>query len=328
MKWFIKVLRHYADFSGRARRKEYWMFVLFNFIFLFVWTFVAAFAFALAGSMEDNDVTHIANIIYLSYMTCMLLPGMAVSVRRLHDLGKSGWWLLIMLIPFGGIWLFILMVTEGQIGDNRYGPDPKTSEETFDIRAKLKSAGIPLTLVSSGTLMTTIFIMIKYKVHLMYYLYNPFWLGWLALLAAGILLLSAKCDGRMHGKERIVLYLTAAATALFVVMGVLYLANADEFTVMRLINQMISLICDLSILTFFILLLFAARNKDMIHIAATVSVVFCIMNLLWTVYYIASFVQNVYTNLPHLLIPVAFIVLIRTLTSVYTRQDTNSEYKY
>ena len=130
MKWFIKVLRHYADFSGRARRKEYWMFALFNAVFWFAWIFLAIFVSKMTGTADWN-VALVLNIASILYMTVMLLPGMAVA-RRLHDQDKSGWWLLVGLIPLvGGIWLFILMVTEGQSGDNRYGPNPKTSAETF-----------------------------------------------------------------------------------------------------------------------------------------------------------------------------------------------------
>jgi uncharacterized membrane protein YhaH (DUF805 family) len=330
MKWFIKVFRHYADFSGRARRKEYWMFVLFNFIFLFAWTLVATFAvtFARTGSVKGNELANVMSIVYLCYILVMFLPGMAVAVRRLHDLGKSGWWLLIMLIPFGGIWLFILMVTEGQRGDNRYGPDPKTSEEIFDIRAKLKSAGVTLTLVCATMLIFERYLLMS-NYDYIYHLYGLFrfdlfaLFGWIALLAAGFFLLSREYNGSMQGKERIVLYLPMAATALFVLIDVLNLVNADEFVVIRLI---ISLISNLSILLFFVLLLFVARNSELIRITAIVALIFLIIRLLCTVYF-ANLNLNL-QELMHLLMPVAFIVLIRTLTSVYTRQDTNSEYKY
>jgi uncharacterized membrane protein YhaH (DUF805 family) len=108
--WYLAVLKKYADFSGRARRKEFWMFVLINFIIGLVLSFI-------------ND--------YLSslYALAVLIPGLAVSVRRLHDIGKSGWWIFINLIPIiGWIWYILLAVTEGQSGDNQYGPNPKESE--------------------------------------------------------------------------------------------------------------------------------------------------------------------------------------------------------
>ena len=112
MEWYLKVLKQYADFSGRARRKEYWMFTLFNIIF----TIVASIIDGVLGMP----------IFYLVYALAMLIPGLAVAVRRLHDVGKSGWMLLIGLIPLiGGIWLLVLMVTDSQAGANKWGENPK-----------------------------------------------------------------------------------------------------------------------------------------------------------------------------------------------------------
>nr|MBM3931759.1 DUF805 domain-containing protein [Sphingomonadales bacterium] len=105
MNYYIKVLQNYATFSGRARRKEYWMFFLFNVIVAFAFGFVCG----LIGIPE------IANL----YTFAVLLPSIAVGVRRMHDVGKSGWFLLIP------IYNFILAVTEGEKGENQYGADPK-----------------------------------------------------------------------------------------------------------------------------------------------------------------------------------------------------------
>ncbi|MBN1989515.1 MAG: DUF805 domain-containing protein [Bacteroidales bacterium] len=117
MNWYLKVLKQYADFSGRARRKEYWMFVLFNIIFAF------------AAIILDN-VLGIAysgyGPIYGLYMLAMLIPSIAVGVRRLHDISKSGWMILVGLIPLvGAIWLLILFVMDSKPGANEYGPNPK-----------------------------------------------------------------------------------------------------------------------------------------------------------------------------------------------------------
>ena len=119
MNWYLKVLKQYADFSGRARRKEYWMFVLFNMIF------------AIVAMILDN-VLGIAmegigyGPLYGLYVLAMLIPGLAVVVRRLHDVGKSGWMILIALIPLiGSIWLLVLMVTDSNPGENQYGQNPK-----------------------------------------------------------------------------------------------------------------------------------------------------------------------------------------------------------
>ncbi len=119
MKWYLEVMKKYAVFSGRARRKEYWMFVLFNIIF------------AIAAVILDNILgIAIENVgygpIYLLYVLAVLLPGLGVTIRRLHDVGKSGWFIFISLIPIiGGLWLLVIFCTDGNPGDNKYGPNPK-----------------------------------------------------------------------------------------------------------------------------------------------------------------------------------------------------------
>ena len=129
MEWYLKVIRQYADFNGRARRKEYWMFVLFNMIF------------AIVAMILDNVLgITIAGLpygpLYIFYGLAMFIPGLAVCVRRLHDIDKSGWMILVALIPLAGaIWLLVLYCTEGTQGDNKYGSDPKIEEEGFLTRA-------------------------------------------------------------------------------------------------------------------------------------------------------------------------------------------------
>ena len=114
MNWYMDVLKKYAVFNGRARRKEYWMFFLFNLIIFLVIGFVEG----LFGS---------PGIIGVLYSLAILIPGIAVSVRRLHDTGRSGWWLLIGFIPLlGVIVLLVFMVQDSKPGDNQYGANPKT----------------------------------------------------------------------------------------------------------------------------------------------------------------------------------------------------------
>lgn len=119
MNWYLAVVKNYAGFSGRARRKEYWMFLLFNMIFAFC-------------AMVLDNILGIAvdgigyGPIYGLYGLAMFIPGLAVSVRRLHDVGKSGWMLLVSLIPLiGAIWLLILFASDSKSGVNQYGPNPK-----------------------------------------------------------------------------------------------------------------------------------------------------------------------------------------------------------
>ena len=119
MNWYIQVLKKYAVFSGRARRKEYWMFALFNLIFIIV----AAILDNILGTAIEG-VGY--GLFYFLYVLAILIPGLAVAVRRLHDTGKSGWMILIVLIPFvGWIWLLVLMILDSNPGENKYGPSPK-----------------------------------------------------------------------------------------------------------------------------------------------------------------------------------------------------------
>lgn len=125
MNWYLKVLKQYADFKGRARRKEYWMFVLFNFLFFIV--------FSITSAVVDLEAFAASiGVVMIVYLLAIIIPGLAVTVRRLHDIGKSGTWFFIYFVPvIGGIWLLVLLCTEGNRGPNQYGADPKT-EKTFE----------------------------------------------------------------------------------------------------------------------------------------------------------------------------------------------------
>lgn len=119
MNWFFKVLRQYADFSGRARRKEYWMFFLFNIIFG-----VIIMLLDRAFGITFKEIGY--GPLYMLYTLALFVPGLAVAVRRLHDIGKSGWMVLIVFIPLiGAIWLIVLLATDSVPGENQYGPNPK-----------------------------------------------------------------------------------------------------------------------------------------------------------------------------------------------------------
>ncbi|NRD21568.1 DUF805 domain-containing protein [Winogradskyella eckloniae] len=128
MEWYLKVVRdNYANFTGRARRQEYWMFVLFNILFAFATVLVAG---ALVAMTEIGAFAGI----YFIYILGVIIPSLAVAVRRLHDIGKSGWFYLVGLIPLiGGIWLIVLFATEGDKGPNAYGPDPKETDSNVTV---------------------------------------------------------------------------------------------------------------------------------------------------------------------------------------------------
>ena len=119
MDWYLKVLKQYADFNGRARRKEYWMFFLFNMIF-------AALASLIDYSAGTVNYESGSGVFQGIYSLVVLIPGLAVAVRRLHDLDKSGWMLLLALIPpIGAIWLLVLFATNSKEGANKWGENPK-----------------------------------------------------------------------------------------------------------------------------------------------------------------------------------------------------------
>jgi len=120
MNWYITALKKYTVFSGRARRKEYWMFVLFNAIF----SFIAVGLDFLFGQIIGRDGG--VGLFSILYSLAIALPSLAVAVRRLHDIGKSGWWFFITFVPLvGSIWYLILLATDSQPGENEYGPNPK-----------------------------------------------------------------------------------------------------------------------------------------------------------------------------------------------------------
>ena len=117
MNWYLKVLKQYADFNGRARRKEFWMFTLISTLI------------SIPLSLLDKYVFGVEFGISQIYSLAILIPNIAVSVRRLHDVNKSGWMLLLwFFLIIGWIWLLVLHVTGGTEGENKYGSDPKEEE--------------------------------------------------------------------------------------------------------------------------------------------------------------------------------------------------------
>lgn len=131
------VFSKYATFSGRASRSEYWYFALFNFIVMVILWIVAALCTPsldieqFSSSQEYMMAAEAAvpgwiSVIYWIYCIAVLIPCLAVSVRRLHDIGNGGGWIFINLIPLiGSIWYLVYMILPSQLGDNRFGPQPE-----------------------------------------------------------------------------------------------------------------------------------------------------------------------------------------------------------
>ena len=127
MQWYLKVLREYATFSGRARRTEFWMFTLVSTII----SIVLGLVDGLAGLSSSNGLGVLGGI----YSLAVLIPSLAVGVRRLHDTGRSGWWWFISLVPLVGIIVLIVFwASEGIHGPNEHGPNPKMVVPDKDAR--------------------------------------------------------------------------------------------------------------------------------------------------------------------------------------------------
>lgn len=112
MEYFLGAYKKYADFTGRARRKEFWMFVLFYFIFSIVLGII------------DGIIG--VQLLGLLFSLGSLIPSLAIGARRLHDTGRSGWWQLLYLIPLIGLIIMIVFLVQDSQADNEYGPNPKS----------------------------------------------------------------------------------------------------------------------------------------------------------------------------------------------------------
>ncbi|MWB93652.1 DUF805 domain-containing protein [Flavobacterium sp. GA093] len=138
IEWYKKVVfENYANFKGRARRSEYWFFTLANVIINFLFIILGL----IVGAIMDNILGGliISYVLLAIYGLAVLVPSLAVIVRRLHDVGKSGWFYFIALIPIvGGIWLLVLFFTEGDSGENMYGQDPKNVIEEISEIGKVE----------------------------------------------------------------------------------------------------------------------------------------------------------------------------------------------
>jgi len=116
MNYYLTVLRQWKEFDGRSERKEYWIFLLIN------------FAITMALTIVEQSIFNENGFISSLYGLFVLIPGIAVAIRRLHDIGKSGWMQLVMFIPLiGWIWFLVLMAKEGDPGRNQYGESPRES---------------------------------------------------------------------------------------------------------------------------------------------------------------------------------------------------------
>jgi len=126
MPWFILAWQRAADFSGRSRRKEYWYFNLLNGI-----AFLFLFLFAIPFGEHEKPSTIALGLIFI-YSLIVFIPALSVTIRRLHDIGRSGWWYFIAFIPLiGGLILFVFTLLDSEPYANPWGQDPKASERVI-----------------------------------------------------------------------------------------------------------------------------------------------------------------------------------------------------
>lgn len=119
MSWYLQVLKKYAEFGGRSQRKEYWFFVLFSILISMLLVMIDSATGTLRSPREFGLLSGI-------YSLVVLVPSLAVSVRRLHDTNRTAWWLLLGIVPLiGSLVLLVLFVSDGNPGVNEYGPNPK-----------------------------------------------------------------------------------------------------------------------------------------------------------------------------------------------------------
>jgi uncharacterized membrane protein YhaH (DUF805 family) len=126
MEWYLLPWKRFAEFGGRSRRKEYWMFTLFNMVIAIVLTILSVV-------FRESGIAVIFSGLSLIYGLAAFIPGLAVTVRRLHDTGKSGWWVLIALVPLIGLVLIVFMVLDSDPAANQYGPNPKLGLQAASI---------------------------------------------------------------------------------------------------------------------------------------------------------------------------------------------------
>lgn len=142
MEWFNsveQVLRKYAQFHGRSRRKEYWYFMLFYYCVVFAFSLLSVVAFGW--------------ILLQIFLLAMLIPNLAVTVRRLHDVGRSGAWILIGMVPLlGWVILVIWLCQESEPGENRYGPNPIQEQVYSNVQPAVSQRGALAVRCLSGTL--------------------------------------------------------------------------------------------------------------------------------------------------------------------------------
>jgi uncharacterized membrane protein YhaH (DUF805 family) len=133
MWYFLNALRKYAVFSGRATRKEYWYFWLV--------CVLSALVILSVGGLMGPAGKDVADFVFGAFLLSIVVPSLAVTVRRLHDIGRSGWWILIGVVPLGGIVIWVFAALPSESGENQYGPNPLVYTQGPTVVAELAKSG-------------------------------------------------------------------------------------------------------------------------------------------------------------------------------------------
>ncbi|MDR1554344.1 MAG: DUF805 domain-containing protein [Prevotellaceae bacterium] len=341
MEYYFKALRHYADFSGRASRKEYWMFFLF---------YVASvFAVALVGVLIGTAIKvyipqYYARILLMFYMIAVTVPFLALSVRRLHDSGKSGWWMLLglfqvlnafvnglphddetsktiaqILAVAAGICILIFMLLPGREGKNRYGANPDNII-AYGKRVFAKSTGITLIIAMSIFIVNAVIPLIRYYMNMqqehnfnLYFLIDN--LPILLIMAAGILFVFKKDMTKEIG-----ILLSAAATMQIILFVLFYTSLSkivDEISIEIMLNTVLNILGNAALLIAGTALIQQGIKRQMINISVRVAAICLIiaysLSIVFMVYNCMTNPELHVISIFYIVSPVAFFVLARYL---------------
>ena len=269
MKWYLKVFKQYADFGGRARRKEFWYFVLFNFIASVVAVMIDM-ATGWKPTTDSSSVLESYGPCYLTYLFAVMLPAIAVAVRRLHDLGKSGWWLFIGLIPFvGSIWLIVLCCQDSKNGGNRYGANPKSAKQYFPTLRREKSISTAFIVGVAIALTGLASNWIQHDVPLRFWLIPSF--AFVLILLFGILYRPAKDSRTTANRRNIAFVLLAIATLIRVIHGtsVLIAFGNLDMPVAIVAGNIVGMLTNLALLALAVLMLLKSERKKIAYAAVS-----------------------------------------------------------
>ncbi|MDR1347156.1 MAG: DUF805 domain-containing protein [Prevotellaceae bacterium] len=339
MEYYFKALRHYADFSGRASRKEYWMFFLFYVISVFA---VALVGVLIGTAIHKYIPQAYGSLLLMLFFYAVSVPFLAIAVRRLHDSGKSGWWMLLALFQVlnsivrdmddvesglrifvtilaiaAGICILIFMLLPGSEGKNRYGANPDNIT-AYGKRVFTKSTGLALVIAMAVSFAVAVFIPLHFMEPLAHF-FNPYFLinnlGVFLIMAAGILLLLKKD----RTKEVGILLSSAAVIGLLLILNRIFSAGniPDEIRTVVILNSVLNLLTNAALLMAGTVLIQQGIKRQVINInAQTAAIALIIVQSLMIVSIVYNFMTNMDTLVIHMFdifSPVAFLVLARYL---------------